>query len=124
MIGQRSDLGKCFISCSLCKKSCNMLDADAAGWDWFTGYLPQRFVACNRCQRVKPDVVKKKRLEARGEARGVGEYAGITEEQAREMYFMFDSGLKWRDVMAHFNVTAPTVAHWLRRRAEVEATGT
>lgn len=37
------------ITCSLCGNSSQIVDAESLGWDWFTGYLRQRFVVCDKC---------------------------------------------------------------------------
>lgn len=40
--------------CSLCTKWCeDIYKADEYGWDWFTGYLPERFVACHKCLKTR-----------------------------------------------------------------------
>lgn len=42
------------IECSLCSAKCaNTINADKLGWDWFCGYLTERFVVCPKCREDK-----------------------------------------------------------------------
>ena len=48
------------IQCSLCDAFCkSTIEADKLGWDWFCGYLPERFVACPDCLKNRTlDVIQ------------------------------------------------------------------
>lgn len=36
--------------CDVCSRHCSSSKrAQELGWDWFTGYLPKRFVVCREC---------------------------------------------------------------------------
>lgn len=48
--------------------------------------------------------------------RPVGHHSVLSKEDVGLLYFMIDSGLKWREVMEHFNITQPTVNYWLKKR--------
>lgn len=40
------------LKCSICaKEGPHEQNKEAEHWDWFTGYLEKRFVACPQCQR-------------------------------------------------------------------------
>ena len=58
------------------------------------------------------------RLYRNANPRPVGRQFGcpFSAEQIEEMLFMIDAGLRWREVMEHFNVTAPTINYWLKKR--------
>jgi len=43
------------MNCTLCGAASNdIFAATRSGWDWFTGYLYERFVACPDCQKDRP----------------------------------------------------------------------
>lgn len=59
-------LGPDQLECSLCGATiADPVAAHHAGWDWFTGYLPQRFCACRACCLARPDQVAAKLVESR-----------------------------------------------------------
>lgn len=38
------------MTCNVCSRSCSSSKrAHELGWDWFTGYLPMRFIVCREC---------------------------------------------------------------------------
>jgi len=40
----------------------------------------------------------------------------MTKAKVEELYFMIDAGLLWREIQEFFNITAPTINHWLKKR--------
>ena len=51
--------------CSICaQEGPHERHPDAKHWDWFTGYLKKRFVACPRCQQECPQEVNRAKEES------------------------------------------------------------
>jgi len=45
------------VQCDLCDKTAKFNVAAKAGWQWFTGYLPETFHVCDGCKVSQKEIV-------------------------------------------------------------------
>lgn len=58
------------ISCNVCKSVCSStIAAEKSGWDWFKGYLPERFAVCAFCLENVSGYVEEMRVQSQIERR-------------------------------------------------------